>query len=68
MGIKQARLNAGKSVSEVAHELGISEAAVYQWEAGDTSPRIEKLVTLARFFGCTVDFLLKEDDSKDGGQ
>lgn len=68
MSIRTARLNAGKTVAEVVKHMGVSDAAVYQWETGVYIPRPDKLVRLAEFFGCTVDFLLKEDDSKDGGQ
>lgn len=61
MGFRSARLKAGKKVTEVMEHLGVSDAAVYQWETGDTTPRPDKLVKLAAFYGCTVDELLKED-------
>ena len=59
MDIKGARLQAGLRVTEVAKAMKVTEAWVYQWEAGDTKPRIEKLVELADLFGVTVDELLK---------
>jgi transcriptional regulator with XRE-family HTH domain len=45
----------------VAEHLGITDAAVAQWESGATSPRAKLLPTLAQLYGCTVDELLKED-------
>jgi len=59
MDIKGARLQAGLRVTEVAKAMNVTEACVYQWEAGDTAPKIDKLVKLAELFGVTVDELLK---------
>lgn len=63
MGFKEARLKAGKKVSEVMAYMGVSDAAVYQWETGVTMPSGNKLVKLAEFYGCTVDELLKKANS-----
>lgn len=59
MSIKSARLKADKKVREVMEYMGVSDAAVYQWETGETTPRPEKLIKLADFYGCTVDELLR---------
>lgn len=59
MDIREARTRAGLKVTEVAKAMDVTEVCVYQWEAGDTKPRIEKLVKLAELFGITVDELLK---------
>ena len=58
MGFRQARLKAGKSVREIAEYMGVSDAAVYQWESGTYSPRMDKLIKLAKFYGCTTDALI----------
>lgn len=58
MGFRQARLNAGLSVREVMAAIGVSDAAVYQWETGVTTPRASMLVKLAGLYCCTVDELL----------
>jgi len=65
MGFRQARLDAGVSVKEVMAYMGVSDAAVYQWESGVYTPRPDKLVKLASLYGCTVDALLRGngDDS-----
>lgn len=62
MSFKSAREKAGISVSKVMEVLKISDAAVYQWESGDTFPRTDKLLKIAALYGCTVDELLKPDD------
>ena len=61
MAFRTARISAGKTVKEVANYLGVSEAAVYQYDSGIYTPRPDKLVKLAKFYGCTVDELLSED-------
>lgn len=58
MGFKDARINAGLKVADVMREMDVSDAAVYQWETGVTTPRPDKLVKLAKLYGCTVDDLL----------
>ena len=63
MSIRSARLKAGKTVAEVMKHMGVSDAAVYQWETGETTPRPDKLVRLAEYLGVTVDFLLTPDDT-----
>jgi len=59
MGFRQARLDAGVSVKEVMAYMGVSDAAVYQWESGVYTPRPDKLVKLASLYGCSVDELLR---------
>lgn len=58
MGFKNARVKAGLSVATVMKELGVSDAAVYQWETGVTLPNAKRLPEIARLYGCTVDELL----------
>lgn len=65
MGFRSARLAAGKTVQDVIAHLGVSDAAVYGWEAGTFFPRRTRLIELARFYGCSVDQLLSEDTVQD---
>lgn len=62
MGFKNARIAAGKTIKDVMEFLGVSDAAVYQWETGVYVPRVDKMLKLAEFYGTTVDALLKEDE------
>ncbi len=62
MGFREARLKAGLSVAQVMDAIKVSDAAVYQWESGVYTPRKEKLLLIAKLYGCTVDELLKETE------
>lgn len=62
MRLKDARIAAGLSTVEVANALGVSKAAVCQWEAGVYLPRVARLSELAKLYGCTVDELLKKEE------
>lgn len=61
MGFKSARIAAGKSIKEVMEYIGVSDAAVYQWETGVFVPRADKMMKLAEFYGTTVDDLLRDN-------
>lgn len=61
MSFKSARQKAGKRVAEVMELLNVTDAAVYQWETGVSKPRTDKLLALAKFYGCTVEELLRDD-------
>lgn len=61
MSLRSARIKSGHRVSEVVALLGVTDAAVYQWETGSTYPRTEFLPKLAKFYECTIEELLTED-------
>ena len=65
MGFKQARINAGLSVRDVMKALGVSDAAVYQWETGVFTPKTKRLSEIAKLYGVTVDELLSESGKED---
>ena len=39
-------------------ETGIAESAIYNWQRGDCSPKIENLLKIADKFECSVDFII----------
>lgn len=63
MGFRTERLRAGMKPKEVAQALGVTDVSVYFWEIGKTYPTAEKLKTLAKLYGCTVDKLLEEEET-----
>ena len=44
---------------DIAEKLQIDKSTVSKWETGESMPRAEKLIQLAKLFDCTVDELLK---------
>lgn len=56
--IKKARENTGFTQREVAKETGIIQSTIAKYEIGALQPDLEKLGTLADFYGVSVDWLL----------
>ena len=56
------RRKAGLSQEVLAEVLGVSRQAVSKWETGDAVPEIGKLMSLAKTFGVTTDWLLSEEE------
>ena len=48
---------------EVAKLLGGKESSVSKWERGVAKPRADKLSTLAKLYGCSIEELLADDGS-----
>lgn len=44
----------GVSQQELARTIGVTPAAIYQWESGETSPRTSNLEHMVRVFGITM--------------
>lgn len=63
MRIRELRKERGMTQKELAETVGVDQSAVAQWEAGKSGPHRNKLSKLAQALGCTVDDLLKGDDS-----
>lgn len=61
VGFRSARIQAGLSVAQVMKILSVSDAAVYQWETGETTPNAKRLPEIAKLYGVTVDELLSDD-------
>ena len=61
MNFQKAREASGKSVAVAAEEIGVTAAAIYQWENGQTFPDARRLAKIAEVYGTTVDALLREE-------
>ncbi len=44
------------------HDTGFSEKTVNRWHNGKTCPAADSLIRLAKYFDCSVDFLLGRSD------
>lgn len=49
-----------RNQNDIARVTGVSATAVGTWVRGEKTPRMDKVVLLARLFGCTVADLLEE--------
>ena len=56
--IYQHRRQLGLSQEALAEQLGVTRQAVSKWELGTSAPELETVVSLARTFGVTTDYLL----------
>ena len=59
------RVNAGYTQKEVAEILGMSEKAIIDWEAGRTSPKMEKVQKLSELYLMPLAYM---DFSKEGNK
>lgn len=62
--LKVLRKEKGISLEELAEKIGVSRQAVSKWESGDTTPDIYNCMSLANFFGITIDELVGIDELK----
>ena len=42
---------------ELAKEIGVGKSIISLWETNQCDPTLSKLITLAKFFGVTIDYL-----------
>jgi len=52
----------GVSVDALSKEIGISGAAISQWERGEHKPDVDAIIKIAEYFGVTTDWLLRGRD------
>lgn len=60
--IRTLRLSKNMSQAELGGVLGVTRAAVYQWEKGRSVPQLTYLNEMARFFGVPLATLLGGED------
>ena len=60
--LKELRIRNKLSQADLAKNVKISQAAINHWELGKHTPNAKAIVTLARYFGVTTDYLLGESD------
>lgn len=56
--IKRLRLELGKPQNQVADELGIKRTTYSNYETGLREPNAETLISISKYFGVTIDYLL----------
>ena len=58
------RKKKGWSQEELGYKLDVSRQTISKWEAGQTTPELEKLRNLAKIFEISVDELINEEETK----
>ncbi|MBE6534682.1 MAG: helix-turn-helix transcriptional regulator [Ruminococcaceae bacterium] len=64
MSIKNKRIEKKLSQGELAKFLGVHPSTVVKWESGVAYPRVEVLIKLSDYFGCTIDELVRGENPK----
>lgn len=49
------------SQEQLAEQLGVSRQAVSKWETGQSVPESDKILSISRYFGVSLDFLMKDE-------
>ena len=65
--IYQHRKQMGWSQEELAERVGVTRQAVSKWELGNSLPELDVIVSLAKVFGVTTDYLLDSGDPTEQG-
>ena len=60
--IRELRIQRNMSQMDLALATKISQSAIAKWELGKTEPTASAIITLAKFFGETTDYLLGMTD------
>ena len=55
------RKQSGWSQEELARQLDVTRQSVSKWEGAQAVPDLEKILQLARLFGVSTDYLLKDE-------
>lgn len=61
--IQLQRKEKGLSQDDLASVIGVSRQAVSKWESEQSSPDLDKIISLSDYFGVTTDYLLKGTES-----
>lgn len=66
-GEKLVELRKNKNLSQIqlSEQLGVSRQAISKWESGTAMPGIDSLIEISHFFGVTIDYLLKDQESEE---
>ena len=62
--ISEERKKNGWSQEELAEKLSVSRQSVSKWESGQSVPDLNRILEMARIFGVTTDYLLKDEVRK----
>lgn len=61
----ELRKKKGMSQEELGYELNVTRQTVSKWELGQTTPEMDKLVEISKFFGISLDELTNNQENKE---
>lgn len=61
--IRELREAAGLTQVQLAHEVGVTPSAVYNWERGRNEPKASEVRSMARRFGVSMDAIAFEAEA-----
>lgn len=64
--LSQLRQEKGLNMREAARQLGMPYTTYVNYEKGTREPNLETLISLAKFYGTSIDYLLCKSDSPPG--
>lgn len=59
MYLREIREAKAVSVKQLAADAGFSKVQIWNWESGRREPSLADLVTLADYFGVSIDYLIR---------
>ena len=62
--LQALRTEKGISATQLAAAFGKTDAAIRMWETGRSKPDADTIVALSQYFGCTVDYLLGQSNTR----
>ena len=65
--IAKQRKELNYTQEQLADILGVSRQSISKWESDITYPETDKLIELGKLFGCSMDYLLKEEVTEKNG-
>ena len=60
--LKELRATKKISQMQLAKAINVSQSAIAKWELGKTEPTASAIITLAKFFNETTDYILGKED------
>ena len=61
--IKELRIQNGMTQEEVGKIIGVKRYSIYGYEKGNNYPEVPGLITLADYFGVSIDYLVGRTDN-----
>ena len=60
--LKELRLEKNLTQTKLANDTGLSQAIIANWERNLKTPTLDNLIILAKYFGCSIDYLAGIED------